>query len=75
MKRRLCEKSDLVKQQLVQSVKCAISSDDLVAFTMDMCSDMRQRQYLGLTVHYVLEERLMGGVLSVREFQKEKKNW
>ena len=50
MKRLACDQAIEVKAYLSHAVNNAIKENGIIGMTLDMCSDIKQRHYLGITV-------------------------
>ena len=52
-----------------EKLKELLSSCETVSITMDIWSDATMRGYLGLTVHFIHNEKLRSQVLGVPRFE------
>ena len=57
-----------VKTYLAQAVNNAIKENGIIGMTLDMWSDIKQRNYLGIIVYLISKEKLISATLSMHEF-------
>ena len=74
VKRLACDQAIEVKAYLAQAVNNAIKENGVIGMTQDMWSDIKQRHYLGLTVHLISKEKLILVTFYVLEFPYQVKS-
>ena len=74
VKRLACDQAIEVKAYLAQAVNNAIKENGIIGMTLNMWSDIKQRHYLGITVHLISNGKLISATLSVHEFPHQVKS-
>jgi len=62
VKRKLDDKCKLIKANLAEEVQKAIADNGLFGMTSDMWSDIKNRHYISITVHFVKEAQMFSRV-------------
>ena len=63
-----------IKAYLAQAVNNAIKENGIIGMTLKMWSDIKQRQYLGITVYLISKGKLISATLSVHELPHQVKS-
>ena len=74
VKRLACGQAIEEKAYLAQAVNNAVKENGIIGMTLNMWSDIKQRHYLGITVHLISKGKLISATLSVHEFPHQVKS-
>lgn len=68
-RKTLTAKAEHLAAQRASKLKTWLSSADHVNVTVDIWSDRKMRGYMGVTVHWIMEEELKSNLLSCKRFK------